>query len=251
MERTKEKRIKNFTLIELLVVIAIIAILTTILLPALGKSKEAARRIQCVGNLKQIGIAFQGYIESYGGNLPPIFNHTNYWITPYAQQLIAADSGMTGAKVWSDFEGSAGYERFAKTSFRCPSVSAAHHYNLGDYGANISSNTDATCVFAPVHVRRHISRFKHPASMMAFVDGAVSDSSYPDAWRTDFRSGVWSWGSAANQLAYKSGGARHNGFANMNFLDGHVDSKAYFYMMSDDASYYNVWGYAYRSEYGN
>lgn len=126
-------RKSGFTLVELLVVIAIIAILVALLLPAVQAAREAARRIQCSNNLKQMGLALHNYESAFrrfpAGIVQP--NHT-FWSASLLPQLEqnALFNSLNFNRRWEE-PGSGNAQACATylSVFRCPSSNAPQSFD--------------------------------------------------------------------------------------------------------------------------
>ena len=210
---------KRFTLIELLVVIAIIAILASILMPALSQSRARAKDSGCRNNLKQMGISFHEYTYNFDGfcvmsgdsiakidktGLGPWYAYNGYMLSKMAPQYSMKETEYNNAR---------------SGVFVCPTGDEYHDmmpnqkkvkfYSNRSYIISETSGGALTGSYRPIK----IMYYRNPSQVIWLLDANMARVSiqlhtlkYTDP------------GNAENRVHY-----RHNDRANMLLADGHVD----------------------------
>ncbi len=201
---------RGFTLIELLVVIAIIALLMGILLPSLNRAREQARKIACLSNMRQMGIALQTYLIDSEYRLPPSScrceDPNDHWLrilAGYTRQQLLFHCPSDRAKDFIDWDKPLAEQEGRYSSFAVNALLDPIHYR---YGARRNRYNDTN------KIRRQ--------SYTIWINEApdtenfnLADHIHPEQWEGSLEY-------AKEFVAWD----RHKGTSNYLFADGHAEN---------------------------
>jgi len=194
----------RFTLIELIMVVGIIAILMSLLLPALHKAKEKSRQMVCLNNYKNLNLAIVNYTQDYNDWMPYC------WDGPASEGAAGYPQPYWPAKLYPYITNTDNY----RGVFVCPSTEHVN-YTYVDHGRpyctnyayyNLGNNRWGEEFYRP----RKISRCQSPSQVAIMIDGKWFFS-YAD---------VWSVAGTGSLIAYTD--LRHENGVNSLFVDGHA-----------------------------
>jgi len=234
------RKIKAFTLVELLVMISIIALLLAVLMPALGKTRDQARRILCESNLKTIGMADQMYSEESDGWHVPAYYHNvyippipriRYWFQNPLFVMLADLKGRHNEEDQDIFEEEAITDTPQLKDFKCPNdkrtvengglrVGPGGVVQGSSYAMNMMSIRPIGGWRRNIAYALKTDQVVKPAEKIHFMDGQwfvvyMQGAEYKRLWDV--------CGDVMGCMDWDAASYRHDEGANIAFYDGHVE----------------------------
>ena len=206
-----------FTLIELLVVISIVGLLAAMLMPALRKARESARTAKCAGNLRQLGLAMQMYLDEQGRYFSYYDTVPGGRVWYFGQEQPFNPGGMPGtrnldltkAKLYPYFQTLHGIEICPSYDYRSPKWRQKFKTVSYGYGYNYQGLQG-----------KSLGDIARPSQIVCFADAAQINTFQAPASASNPMMEEFYYVSPTERTTH----FRHLGRANVLFCDGHVDS---------------------------